>query len=115
MRKTALFLVLVIIIMIPLSVHAGTRELSIKPTLSFNGSTATCKSTVVGDNTSQHIEVTMKLMYGTSTVASWSAEGYGYVFLNKTAAVVVGRTYKLQVEVTIDGIEKDPVYVTGTC
>lgn len=115
MKKLAILLALVILVSIPVKAFAVARVAAVNPKLTFSGTTATCDVAVVGSNTSEFIEVTMKLMYGTSTVASWSAEGYGYVFLNKTAAVVVGRTYKLQVEVTIDGIEKDPVYVTGTC
>ena len=115
MKKVALILVVILALRIPLTAHAATRELSISSSLSFIGTTATCKATAVGDNISQHIQVTMKLMYGTIQVASWSGSGYGYVYLSKTATAVSGRTYKLVVQVTLDGVVKDPVYVTKTC
>lgn len=115
MKKVALLLALVLIISLPMEVAASTRALRVVPTLSFSGTTATCKATVTGDNTSQYIQVNMKLMYGNTTVASWSGSGYGYVYLSKTAAAVSGRTYKLVVQVTLDGVVKDPVYVTKAC
>ena len=115
MKKVALILAVILALYIPLTVQAATRELSVSPTLSFCGTTATCKATVTGDNTSQYIQVNMKLMYGNTTVASWSGSGYGYVYLSKTATAVSGRTYKLVVQVTLDGVVKDPVYVTKAC
>ena len=114
MKKLAFLLALILAINLPLNVAATTRASSITPQLSYSGSSAKCIVAVVGDNSSQHIEVTMKLMYGSSTVASWTGSGYGYVYLSKTATITTGRTYKLVVEVTVDGVTKDPVYVTKT-
>lgn len=115
MKKLAFLFAVVFFISLPLNVSATTWTLHATPVLSFSGTTATCKATVVGDNTSQHIEVTMKLMYGTTIIASWSDDGYGYVYMSKTAGVTSGRTYRLQVEITVDGTEKDPLYTSGTC
>lgn len=115
MKKVALLLALVLIVSLPLEVAAATRALSVNPQLSFSGTTAKCVAIVNGDNTSQYIQITMTLMYGNTTVASWSGSGYGYVYLSKTAAAVSGRTYKLVVQVTLDGVVKDPVYVTKAC
>ena len=115
MKKMALLLALVLILCTPTTAYAATRELSISHSLSFSGTAAICRVTVVGDKASQHIQVTMKLMYGTIQVASWSGSGYGYVYLDKSATVFSGRTYTLVVEVTMDGVVKDPVYVTKTC
>ena len=115
MRKTALLLALVLVLCTPVTAYAATRVSSIKPSLGFSGTAAICQVTVMGDNASQHIQVTMKLMYGTIQVASWSGSGYGYVYLDKSATVFSGRTYTLVVEVTMDGVVKDPVYITKTC
>lgn len=112
MKQLTFLMVMIVVISIPLEISAAIYT---TPTLNFNGTTATCNATVTADDFSQYIEVTMKLMNGTTTMASWSADGYGYVYLNKTASVVNGRTYKLMVEITMDGVEKDPVYITGTC
>ena len=114
MKKMAFLLALILIVAVPMEVAAATREIT-SPQLNFSGTTAKCSVVVTGDNSSQYIQVTMKLMYGSTTVASWSGSGYGYVYLSKTATVTSGRTYKLVVQVTVDGVVKDPVSVTKTC
>lgn len=112
MKRIALFLAIVLIVSAPLTASATVRSISATPQLSFSGTTATCKATVVGNSTSDKIEVTMKLMYGSSCVASWNGSGNGYVYMSKTATVTAGRTYTLVLEVTVNGVENDPVYVT---
>lgn len=87
MKKLALLLAIFMVVSVPLEVSAATYIYRATPSLSFSGTTATCKATVRSD-ASDHIEVTMKLMYGTTTVASWSGEGYGYVHMSKTTDVV---------------------------
>ena len=115
MRKTALFLVIILVISIPLSVFAEPRALLVDPTLRFNGNTATCEATIIGNNMSESIEVTMELMCGTFCVDSWTSSGYGYVHMLKTAPVTSGRTYQLVVYVTFRGDSLSPVSVSGTC
>ena len=115
MRKVALALAIILIISMPLSVSAAPRALGINPVLDFDGTTATCKVTVIGNNTSEYIQATMKLMYGSTCIASWSSSGYGYVYMLKNTTVTAGRTYNLVVEVTVNGVVKTPVSVSGTC
>lgn len=115
MRKAALFLAIILVISTPLTVSATPRMLTINPTLAFEGTTAACDVMVVGNNTSEHIEVTMKLMYGSTCVASWSDSGYGYVYMLEYAGVTKGRTYELVVAVTVNDVAKTPVSVSGTC
>lgn len=112
MKKAAFFLVFLLVVSIPLQAHAAT---TIRPTISFSGTTANCKVTIIGDTSSDHLEVTLKLVYGNRIIDSWTSEGYGYVTMSQTATVNTGRTYKLVVEVIANGVAKDPVYVTGTC
>ena len=112
MRKLAILLTIIFVISMPLTVSAATWSLRVNPQLNISGTTATCKATVIGNNTSEHIEVTMKLMYGSSLIASWSDDGYGYVYMNKTATVTAGRTYKLVVEVNVNGVAQEPIYIT---
>ncbi len=108
MRKAALLSAIVLLVSASLTVFAATNALSIEPYLGFNGTTATCEVTVAGDKTTTHIEVAMKLMRGTTCVASWSDAGYGYVYIKEYASVTRG-TYDLVIEVAVDGVEKDPV------
>ena len=115
MRMTALLLAIVLLVSMPLSVSAAPRALDVDPKLSFNGTTAHCETMVVGNNTSEHIEVTMKLKWGIFNVEKWTASGYGYVYMQEQHSVNSGWTYKLVVEVTINGVEQTPVSVTGTC
>lgn len=115
MKKLALLLAIILVISMPLTVSATTRALSIRPSLTFEGRVATCHVLVVGNNTSEHIEVTMKLMDDTFCLASWSADGYGYVLMEQNANVIRGRTYDLVIEVTMNGVVKPPVSQSGTC
>ena len=113
MKKLAFLLALILVVSMPLEAAAATRSAT-RPQLSFSGTTAKCSVVVTGDNTSQYIQVSMTLMCGTTTVASWSGSGYGYVYLSETATVTKGNTYKLVVQVAVDGVFKDPVYITRT-
>ena len=115
MKKFALLLAVVIILSVPMTAHAASRAMNIIPKLSFNGTTATCEATVLGDTTSDYIQVTMKLWNGNSCVATWNGSGYGYVHLNKTASVAKGITYDLTIDVVYKGVVKPTVTVTGTC
>lgn len=115
MKKLAIFLAILLVFCVPLEVTAASRIIQAKPKLTFSGTTATCTVTILADKTTDHLEVTMWLMDGTTCVASWHSAGDGYVIMNKTATVTAGRTYKLVVEVFESGKTHDPVYVTGTC
>lgn len=111
MKKVAILLVFLLVVSMPLQAYAAT----LSPYLSFSGTTAKCDAVIVGNTASEHLEVTLKLMYGNRIIASWTSEGYGYVTMSQTATVNTGRTYKLVVEVFECGKTHNPVYVTGTC
>jgi len=113
MRKVALLLAIIIVMAMPLSVSAASRAISVNPTLQFVGTTAECEAIVVGNNGTDYIEVTMKLMRGTSCVATWSDSGYGYVYMYEEAAVARNVTYTLVVQVKINNVVLDPASVSG--
>lgn len=115
MKKFALLLAIILVFSAPLSVSAATRALTINPYLSFNGTTASCEVTVVGNNMSERIDVEMKLMRGSTCIDSWSITGYGYVYTEKFATVTKGQTYELVVAVSVNGVAKTPVSVTNRC
>lgn len=112
MKKLAFFLAILLVVSMPLQALAVA---TISPDLSFSGTTAKCDVLIMGDTASDHLKVTMKLMYGNRILATWTSEGYGYVAMSETTTVSTGKTYKLLVEVIANGVAKDPVYVTGTC
>ena len=114
MRKIAWFLVVVLIVSMPLTVSAAPRALTINPTLAFDGITAGCDVMVVGNNMSEHIEVTMMLKQGTKTLRTWYGDGYGYVYMCEYTRVLLGYTYELVVAVSVDGVACTPVSVSGT-
>lgn len=115
MRKVTLLMAIVLIISMPLAVSAAPRALGISPFLEFEGTTATCEVEVVGNNISEHIEVTMKLMRGNYCEATWYGDGYGYVYMLEYDTVTKGRTYTLVIEVTINDVVQQPVSINGTC
>lgn len=112
MKRAALFLAIILVFAMPLSVSAASRAISVNPTLHFVGTTAECEAMVAGNNTSDYIEVTMKLMRGTSCVATWSDSGYGYVYMYQEASVARNVTYTLVVQVKINSVTLDPVSVS---
>lgn len=115
MKKLALLMAIILVISMPLTVSATPRLLSIRPSLTFEGTTAACEVTVVGNNMSEHIEVVMKLMHGTSCVKAWMNDDYGYVYMLAYANVTKGQTYSLVIEVKVNGVAQQPVSIQGTC
>lgn len=115
MRKTALILAIIIVISMPLSVSAAPRATTISPSLGFNGTIAECEVIIVGNSTSDSIEVTLKLMQGSNCVATWSTSGYGYVYMYKEAGVTKNVTYTLVAQVTVNNVALTPVSVSDKC
>lgn len=115
MKKVAFILAFLLIVAVPMEVSAITWTLRAMPSLSFDGTTANCATIVIGDRTTDYLEVTMRLENRNRIVATWTSEGYGSVVMNETTRIGTGRTYKLIVEVKENGVAKDPVYVTGSC
>lgn len=115
MKKAALVLALLFVVLMPLNVSAASRLTTINPSLGFDGTTAKCDVVVLGNKTSDYIEVTMKLMNGSSCIAMWTDDGYGYVHINERASVAKNVTYTLVVEVKINNVALTPVSVSEKC
>lgn len=112
MKKLAIILVILLVISMPLQAYAATRVARVSPKLSISGTTAICVATVMGNTSTDHLKVNMKLVLGNRHIAVWSNEGYGSVNLSGTASVNTGRTYRLIVEVIENGVALDPVSVS---
>ena len=116
MRKSALVLASILVLSIPMTAYEATpRFLNIMPELTFDGTTANCSVAVVASTTSDDIYATIKLWHGTTCLETWTASGDGYVFWDDTATVTKNQTYKLTVDVTINGVSKPQVYVESKC
>lgn len=85
------------------------------PSITFDGTTATCKVIARGENASDAVTVTAKLWQGNTCLKTWTASGTRNVTLSKTATVQKGKTYKLTADVTINGVKQTMKSVTGTC
>ena len=122
MRKLALFLALVLLMMVPVSAEPAPasedpapRAVTIDASLTFSGTTAYCSCDVAEDSPSAYIVVTMKLRKGNTVLKEWSKAGTGSVSMDKTATVTKGQTYILTVDVMVNGTSKPQQSVTKTC
>lgn len=119
MKKTAFVLAIVLLLSIPTTAYAAVPDeispfvLRIYPQISFDGDTAICTVTVIGDKTTDSISITMKLWQDNSCIATWSTSGTGYMQFSKTIDVAEGLQYKLTADVSINGIAKPAVSVYG--
>lgn len=121
MRKAALLLVFILVMAIPVTANAALPDennpyaLHIRPSLSFDGTTANCSVTVIGENMSDSISIVMKLWQGNSCIATWSTSGKGYVQFSRSKNVTEDLQYTLTADVTINGIANPTFSDHGIC
>ena len=115
MRKIAMSLAVIMVLLLPMTAHAASRSIGIVPNLSFSGTTANCTVRVVADSFSHEIEATIKLWQGSTCVATWEEEGKGILSFSDTATVTKGKTYELTADVTINGETQPQASVSGKC
>lgn len=116
MKKTfALILVaLLLVSLIPMSVAAVTPKAPlIYPTLSFNGTTATCGLVVSAESTDQ-ISATVKLLNGSTVLKTWYPSSVGTLSFSDSATVSRNATYTLTAQVYINGVAQTPASTTRT-
>lgn len=111
----AISLVLVMLLGITAQASGPMKAPVTKPTLTFNGTTATCTVYVRGNSTTDTVAVTAKLWMGSTCLRTWTASGKNSVKISETATVSRGKTYKLTVDYTINGITQPQKSVTRTC
>ena len=68
MKKSMFFLLLLLALMMSISAFAAVPETQIRPSLTFSGTTATCK-TVISDFGTE-ISATMELWHGSTLIGS---------------------------------------------
>lgn len=115
MRKIALLLALLLLVL-PITANAATaRSVYIKPGIKFNETTATCTVSITGDSMKDEIEVTVKLWQDSSCIATWKTSGTGYVYFSQSKTVTKGKEYKLTADVSINGIAQTTSSFTSKC
>ena len=111
-RAIILFLCL-ILVCAPRAYAAEQRMTFYEPTLSFSGTTATCKYTL--SSMGKKLDITMELWRGSTLIDSWHKTGTSVISLNETCTVTRGLTYTLKVTGTCGGMEISPTSVSKTC
>lgn len=115
-KKILILLMAAMLLTMQLQVCAAeTRAYRNNPSLSFSGTTANCAVAVYGNNSSDKLAVTMKLWDSGTCLKTWTGSGEGSVKLNKSHGVSKGKTYKLTVDVTINGSAQPAKSATKTC
>lgn len=115
MKKRLVVFLLVATMLLATTAQAALQADYVEPSLTFDGSTAICEIKVVGENTSDEIEVTLTLWRGNFMMDSWSAEGTGYLRMSESVVVTSGYTYRLEADVTINGDALDTLPVSKKC
>ena len=115
MRKGAILLVMALLLtMIVPAYAAQTRTVRVTPSISFSGSTATCKANIRGEKATDVITATVTLWRDGSYVRSWNATAIGTLSFTGTAAAVLGSSYRLVVAYSINGQTKPSHSITRT-
>lgn len=92
----------------------STRAANTNSDLNFNGTEAICAVFVLSDKGTDKIDVTMELYQSNTVINTWNETGYGVINCSKTAKVSKGETYKLIVEIEINGIARKPITIEKT-
>lgn len=92
---------------------AEARAIVATPSLSFSGTTATCRLSVIKPGAA--IDATLELWSGNTLLASWSGTGTSRVIISKTKTVTRGQSYTLKAHGTVGGATLTVAPVTKTC
>lgn len=116
-RVTASVIALLLICMMCVQVAqaAGARVTGAVLELTFEGENAVCVASCKGDSAGDKVEVTLTLYRADKAVASWSGSGTYSTIVSGTHKVTSGETYRLQVEYSINGVEKPIKAITKMC
>lgn len=111
---------LAVLMMLALSVTvcaAEAREITPQPTLTFNGTTASCKVNIFADSSSYKISATVKLWDGTTCLKTWTDSDTGVLSFSKTHSkdIKSGKTYKMTVDYTVAGKSYPQLSTSAIC
>ena len=114
-QLVALSLVLVMFLGIAAQASGPAKMPFATPDLSFDKATAICTIYVRADESADSISVKAKLWSGNTCLKTWLLSGKGLIREERTTTVSRGKTYKLTLDYTINGITQPQKSVTRTC
>ena len=101
--KRMFVLLLIMALLLSTAVYAVEPRGTINPpSLNISNSVATCTYRFSSDNSSDKVNVTLRLYRGQTLVTSWTGTGYGSIYMNKTYIAVSGATYQLTANVYVN-------------
>ena len=107
---------LLVCVLFTVSVQAvEPRAVWVTPSLMFNGTTAQCSALCNGGKSGDTIKATLTLYQGTTYIDSWSDSGKDSLSFSGSCKVERGKTYKLVLSYSVNGVEKPSVTVTNNC
>ncbi len=106
---------LVCLMVVQAALAATPRAAGATVDLSFEGNTAVCTAICQGNSTSDNVSATMMLYQGSSYLGSWSGSGKWKVTLTGEHEAVSGKTYRLVVTYSVNGVSQPGVTATNTC
>ncbi len=114
MKRRLCALAAVLALIMTMTVHAApARTPRPQNYLSFNGTTATCSTTL--SDYGKEIDVELQLWQGSTLVASWPASGTSKISVEGTCQVTKGQTYSLVVTGTAGSSDFSITLATKTC
>lgn len=115
-KRYFMLAILLVFCLFPISTQAvEMRVVRAIPSLSFDGTTAQCYASCKGGNSTDTVDATITLYQGSTYLDSWSDSGKGSLSVSGEYKVQRGKTYKLVLSYSVNGVEKPSVTVTNTC
>lgn len=116
MWKRVMALMVVLVLVLAVTAEAVmSRGVSVRPLLSFEGTTAKCVVTVVGNTENETIFATIKLMHGDEMIRTWYPSARGILDFEESVGVTRGETYTLTVQVVTNNVMTPWFSVSGEC
>lgn len=116
MRRRVFALVVPLLLLLALPAYAlEARSGKTIPNLYFDGTTAICTASCKADNTTDKVEGTLTLYSGETYIDSWSNSGTGRIVISGKCKVESGKSYKLVLTYSINGVAQPSGTATGTC
>ena len=114
MKRRLCALAAVLVLVMTMTAHAApARAPRPNGSLTFNGTTATCSTTL--SDYGKEIDVELQLWRGSTLVASWPASGTSKISVEGTCQVTKGQTYSLVVTGTAGSSDFSITLATKTC
>ena len=116
MKKSAFLLALVFAFLLGVNARAAeARASGGSPVLSFTGTTATCYVDCQGNSSRDTVTATLTLYQGSTYVDSWSGTDTGSVFVYGQTSVRSGKSYRLVLTYSVNGVSQSSRSITKTC